>query len=268
MYEFLLWLQGKMTTPTNYSWFHIMFLVITVGVTVLLCLFFKDSDEKTFRRIILIAWIIIVVFEIYKEVIFSFNYDSENHWEYQWYSFPFQMCSTPFYVLPFIAFLPRGKFQKVSDAFMSYTSFYAFFAGLCVMLYPNDVFISTIGINIQTMIHHGSQVALGIFVSVWNRKRFGISYFLKGIIVFVGCIAVAFILNVTVPNFVEGTFNMFYIGPKYPSTLPVLSMIYPKVPYVVFLAIYIFGFTLASFIVFGVEYLIFNKGFKRKNANA
>lgn len=112
MYELLLWLQGEMTTPTNYSWFHIMFLVITVGVTVLLCLFFKDSDEKTFRRIILIAWIIIVVFEIYKEVIFSFNYNSENHWKYQWYSFPFQMCSTPFYILPFIAFLPRGKFQK------------------------------------------------------------------------------------------------------------------------------------------------------------
>ena len=163
-------LELKMKTPTNYSWFHLVFIVIVIGVTVFLCLKFKNCSDKAFRRIVLISWISMVVLEFYKQFVYSYSVEpSVIEWDYQWYAFPYQLCSTPLYVLPFIAFMKDSKFR---DCFVAYMSTFSLFAGIAVFLYPNDVFISTIGINIQTMVHHGLQIVLGIFFIVYARKKF------------------------------------------------------------------------------------------------
>ena len=52
------------------------------------------------------------------------------------------------------------------------------------------------------------------------------------------------------------TFNMFYISPFYPCTLPVLNIIYEKTPYIVFLLCYILGFLLAGYIFTLIPILI------------
>ena len=46
---------------------------------------------------------------------------------------------------------------------------------------------------------------------------------------------------------------MFYISPYMNNDLPVLSAVYPLVPYPVYLIIYMFGFTLAAVLVYAVE---------------
>lgn len=260
-------LSGEMTTPTNYGLFHIIAFLLVIGLTVFLCLKFKNCSDKAFRIILGIFWGIIVLLEIYKQIVFSFNYENGVvTWDYQWYAFPFQFCSSPLYILPFIIFLKDGK---VRNACMSFMSTFAFFAGLVVMFYPNDVFIRTIGINIQTMVHHGSQVALGIFIFVHNRKKANWKYFLTGIIPYVALVLSALVLNVTFIYITTETFNMFYISPYFACTLPLLSMIYASVPYVVFLFVYIFGFVLAAAIMFAIMYGIYKLVLKvkqKKNA--
>ena len=146
-------LQTSMDVPTAYGWFHLMFVILTVIATVLLCVFFRDCDKKTFKRIVMISWIIMIFFEVYKQVSNSFFYsDGKIVFDYPWIYFPFQLCSTPFYVLPFIFLLKDGK---VKDIFMSFLMSFSLFGGLAVMLYPGDVFNNMVGINIQTMFHHG-----------------------------------------------------------------------------------------------------------------
>ena len=79
IYKFLSWLSGTFEeAPGNYGWFHIMFLVIVIAATGLICHCFKNANDKTFRRIVMIAWIVMVIFEIYKEVIFAFHIDEED----------------------------------------------------------------------------------------------------------------------------------------------------------------------------------------------
>jgi hypothetical protein len=46
---------------------------------------------------------------------------------------------------------------------------------------------------------------------------------------------------------------MFYISPHYACTLPVLSIIYDKAPYAVFLITYLLGFSFISALFFGIE---------------
>ena len=248
-------LTASMETPGNYGWFHIMMLSIIIFLTVLLCAVGRNWTDKAFRRFILWSWIINVIGELYVVLAFSFeNVDGAAVWDYAWYMFPFQFCSSPAYTLPFIAFLKDGKAR---DAFISFTGSFSFFAGLAVMLYPNDVFISTIGINIQTMIHHGMQLMLGIFVLVHQRRKLTHAYFLRGIFVFSALVLIAMVLNLGVYEIfqnlgMDDTFNMFFISPHFDCTLPVLSLFWDLVPYPVFLAIYIIGFSLVAALMYYV----------------
>ena len=263
-------LEATMETPTNYGWFHLIFIAIAILSTVFLCIKFRDCDDKIFRRIVLIGWILIAALEVYKQIIFSYNFDNGVvTWDYQWYAFPYQFCSTPLYALPFIIFLKDGK---IRDAFVMYMSTFSLFAGLAVFAYPNDVFITTIGINIQTMIHHGLQIVFGIYFAVYSWRKYNFSSFLKSITVFVGFSLLAILLDISVykifiANGIDETFNMFFISPYFPCTLPILSMIYEKINYFLFLFMYLIGFVLAALLVCGIEKLFINHS-KKGNKNA
>ncbi len=245
-------LDFRITTPTNYGWFHILFIFLIAAVTALFLIKFRNCNDKVFRRIILICWIVMIVLEIYKQFIYTFNYvDGTIEIDYQWYIFPFQFCSTPLYVLPFIAFMKEGK---VRNYFTAFVATFVLFGGVVVYIYPNDVFTTRLGIDIQTMTHHGLQVVLGIFILVREIKKIGLKFLLKSVTIFTVLSAIACILNeigyyALTANGMDDSFNMFYISPHFATHLPILSTIYQNVPYPVFLLIYLLGFALIAAII-------------------
>ncbi len=247
MTEFLHILEAEMERPLPYGVFHICAIALVAAAAVLLFRR-RDADDRAFRLICFLFWTVLFLFEAYKQIIFSFNYNGgEPYWDYQWYAFPFQLCSAQLYVLPFVFLSKEGSpVRRASSAFLAT---YSLFAGTAVMLYPVSVFIETIGINIQTMVWHGSQIILGVFLLARNRKELNRRFFLSGASVFLILVAVAMALNLTVPHITDETFNMFFISPYFPSTLPVLDIIYPLVPWPVFFMIYLIGYTLAAFLV-------------------
>jgi hypothetical protein len=246
-------LSGQMPRPGNYGWFHLMFMGIILLVTVFLCVRYRDASPKQERAILLFFWGLIVLLELYKELQFAMNYTepvAENPitWSYEWGSFPFQFCSTPFYILPIAALARR---EKVRDAARMFLATYALIAGIAVYLYPNDVFIGTIGINIQTMVHHGTQVILGVYLGMRLRREGKLvrPVFLRGCLIFVIMVAIALGLNLAAPLFTDRTFNMFFIGPRFPCSLVILDQIYPRIPYLAFLALYVLGFSLVALLM-------------------
>ncbi len=252
----LTFLDGRMETPTNYGIWHICFLLLTIGATVLMTVLFRNASDRTMRRVLTVMWVIFLVLEVYKHIVFSFSVeDGRIVFDYPWYIFPFQFCSTPFYALPFLIFLKDGP---VRDFFMMFTTGFVLFAGLAVMLYPNDVFTTRTGVNIQTMVHHGMQVVMGVMLVAYNRRRMTLRNLGGGIAVFALFAATAMTLNELAyifftANGLDDTFNMFFISRHFPCTLPILSTVYELVPYPVFLLIYLLGFALVSALLFGIE---------------
>ena len=245
-------LSARMPEPTMYGWFHLIFLALTIGLTTFLCWKCRDCSAKTFKWIVASAWIVMVVLEIFKQLVFSFNYENGvARWDYDWYSFPYQLCSTPIYLLPFIAFKKEGGFR---DSIISFVSTFALFGGLVTMIFPATVFVPHIVVNIQTMVHHGLQIVIGIFMLVHERKRLNLMFFVKSIYVFGVTFAIAMAINLIVPTFTTDTVNMFYISPYFACSLPLLDMIYANTHYVVFLIIYILGFVLAAFAIYKIQY--------------
>ena len=269
--QILYFFEGKMQIPSPFGWFHLLFICLVICSTVLLCVKFRDCDDKIFRRIALITCIALLFFEVLKQLIFAFEYDGYTvSWNYAWYVFPYQLCDTPLYVLPIIAILKDGKLR---DALISYSAFFVMFGGLVTFIYPSTVFASTTLINLQTMIHHGSQIVLGIFFAVRNRQNFNLRFFLKGVPVFATLVAIAIILNEAMYGYVSTNapgdlFNVFYISRHFPCTLPILSEVYKAVPYPVFCLIYILGFTLIALAIYGIEKLIIHLVGRKSPLNA
>lgn len=253
-----------MPIPTMYGVFHIISLVVVIGLTALLCWKCRDCSPKTFKWIVASAWIIMVVLEIIKQLVFSFHFDGNKvYWQYEWHAFPFHLCSAPLYVLPFIAFKKHGKFR---DCIMSFITTFVLFGGLSTMLIPATVFVEYGMVNIQTMVHHGAQIVLGIFILVHERKRLNLKFFLSSLYVFAVLFVMALSLNLIMKQVITDPFNMFYISPYYPCMLPLLDIVYANVPYAVFLLIYIIGFVLVAFLTYLIVYGFIKLGMtKRKN---
>lgn len=253
--KILSFLQFEMTEPTPYGWFHLMWIAIVIAVTVFLCVKFKNCDDKIFRRITLIVWIVIVVLEIYKQFSFSFeNNNGVGEWDYSWYSFPFQFCSTPLYLLPIVVFMKDGK---VRDSVIAFLMTYAFFGGIAAFILPSDLFIEEAMINIQTMVHHGSQIVIGIFYYVVYRKKINLTFILKGFFTFAVMIFIALTLNIVFYHAfikeIDETFNMFYISPYFENTMPVLGFFYERVNNILFIVLYFICF---SFISIAIYYIM------------
>jgi hypothetical protein len=242
-----------METPTLFGWFHILWLGITVVSTILLCRFYKGDV----RRMILTVTLVVIALEIYKQINYSFSYENGITFSYRWYAFPFQFCSTPMY-----AGLLTGVFRKgkIHEALCAYLASYSIFAGCCVMFYPAQVFIDTVGINIQTMFWHGGMVVVGIWLLATGYVRVNKTTILKAMCVFLCFIGVAMVMNEIAyhSDLIDAAFNMFYISPHLPSTLPVYSAIHNALPYPISLTIYVLAFTMAADLILCVGYFFQN----------
>ena len=247
-------LSAEWEVPTVYGWFHLTFCGILAAVTLALCLLFANAKEKTFRRVLFCGWILIFLFEFYKQLTLSLEVENGIAvWSFSWYHFPFQLCSSPLYLLPLAAFLPESRAR---DGILFFLATYSLVGGASVYIYPDTVFVEAIGRCIQTMVHHGLQVAFGILIFVHEQRKILWRNFLAAIPCFLFLVGIALALNIGVHSAIpDQTFNMFFISPYFSCEIPIFGEVYPGLlPYPLFLVLYILVLTLASAILFSAAY--------------
>ena len=241
--------KTSMEIPQPYGWFHLLFWALAIGFGILLCVTHKKGDDKRVRRVVFIVAVIVVLFEIYKQIVYNFTGGEEITFKYQWYIFPWQFCSIPMYVGLLTGIFRKGRIHNALCAFLAT---YAMFAGLCVMVYPGDVFIRFIGINIQTMVCHGSMIIVAIYLLYTQYVKLNHKTMLAAMSVFAVALGIAVLLNevayrVWLP---EGeTFNMFFVSPHFPPTLLVYSSVQAAVAYPWCLILYFAGFSAATYVI-------------------
>ena len=242
-------LDTQIECPKPYGILHLSFFIISIIAGIWLCLAFKNPNERTVKKIILIITLSVIALEIYKQFNYTFTYsDGKINAAYRWFIFPFQFCSMPMYV-GLIASLSKKWLHKAATAFLAT---YSMFAGICVMIYPNDILTTTLGINIQSLICHGSMISIGIFLLGSGYVKHEHKTMLYAVPVFSTAVGIAMILNeVAVATKIIGdqTFNMFFINPHFPPSLPVYSIVQEYVPFPFCVIIYILAFSLASYVI-------------------
>ena len=131
------------------------------------------------------------------------------------------------------------------------------------MFYPAEIFVSYVGICIQSYFHHAVQVLVGVVIAVRTARENKLDrrFFLGGTYVFLVLFGIAMLMNeaghrLLVANAIDDSFNMFFISPYYPCSLPVLSEVQKITPYPVFLLTYLLGFTLIAGVIFCLEKIL------------
>lgn len=266
MFEKLLYfLQTEMPEPTPFGWFHLLCIAIMFGIIIILFITRKKHNNKRLKKILLVYGLVALILEILKQLSWSFNYDTVSKlvtWDYKWYAFPFQLCTTPIYVSIICAFLKKGK---VRDSLLSYLSFFTILGSISTIILPESCFVEDILVNIHTMYLHLGSFILSVYLLFTKEVKLTKNNFIRATIVFLIFIFIAQSLNILVYNsslLNDETFNMFFISPYFTSSLPVYDIIQEKVPYILFLIIYIVTLTMGAGIIYSIS-LGINKLFKK-----
>lgn len=253
--------QGEMPKPGLFSWFHILFFIAIIVATVLVSYFFRNAEEKVYKRILFIGWITVIILEIMKQIIKPFHYGPPSYWEYNFYDFPFHLCSMIFYLLPILIFVKKEKCPFLIDMINGFMSFFVLLSGLVVCVYTEIVMSNLIFTNIQTLVHHGTQVILGVYIFVWNRKNINIYTYFKSLIAFGVTASIAILINVA---FYPRGIDMFYLNPLQITSLPLVYVVQEKAGFVV----YLFGYLIVIFslglLVFFIETSIYKLILKKQ----
>lgn len=241
------WLGKTMEQPAPFGTFHLCFFIGFLILAICLVVFCKKCSDKVFRKIVFVCWLIICIFEVFKQILW--NYDFTNNTfsgYYNWSSFPYQLCSLPFYVWPITIFGKDSKFRDVVNMFIST---FLFFAGFAYFFFPVS-FCGYVFINIQTLVHHGMQAVVGLYVFAHESNKFNFKIFFKSFIVLVVSIIVAILLNVLVTVVFNSYTNLFELNPINLTQAVVFGDIVNAVGYIPFVFIYIFGFTAFAIVIY------------------
>ena len=262
VFEKLLYLlQGEMNEPQVFGWFHCVWLILTVIFIFILYNKENKYNEKKLKLVLGVYSVIALIFEILKQLIWSFNYDYLTDvvtWNYEWYAFPFQLCTTPIYVCLICFFLKNNKIRK---SLLSYISFITILGSIATIIMPNSCFVNDILVNIHTMWLHCGSFVVSVYLLMSSEVEINKQNFKRACAVFLSFVFIAIILNIFIYNMriLNGeTFNMFYISPYFQSTLPVFDIVWQSVPYIIFLLIYVFAIVLGGFLIYLIALLIKN----------
>lgn len=254
-------LQMQMHTPKAFGWFHLMWIGITIFSLIILFKIRKKYSNKQLKIVLGVYGIIALIFEIIKQLIWSFNYDIVNNivtWDYQWYAAPFQLCTTPIFVSIICLFLKDGK---IRNSLLSYMAFVTILGGLITILIPDSCFVSDTLINIHTMWLHCGSFVVSVYLIMSGAVKIKKQNLISAFAVFVIFVLIAEILNIAVynTNILNGeTFNMFYISPYFASTLPVFNVLQEKLPFILYLITYIIAVCTGASVVCGIANLTKN----------
>ena len=248
-------LQTLSPMPRVWGTYHVLMLAVAVFAVYLLWRYGRDASDHTFRVIVGTIWGVLVLFEVLKQgVSSSFIVADRLVLAYPWSIFPFQLCSTPFYILPFVAFWRDGFLRR---ACMAYSATFALFGGLIVLLTPASVFSITYFGNIQTMVHHILQMAVGVYIAVHERYEMRFWQLFGGCGVFLFLLGTAVHLNERMHVYllekgISTTFNMFFISPYHPSPIAPVNTWYDRLSALGIAFFYALGLSVMAFAVFFV----------------
>lgn len=251
MEEIILFFETKIKTPLPWGTYHLCCLGVLALCTVLLFAFGKRlrKNPRTVRRLTAGIGIFLLVIELFKQVLIGLHADENGvYWDYPWYAFPFQLCSTPLYACIALLFCPEGR---VRQALCCYLGTFGMIGGIAVMLIPSTVFVDTLFLDLHTMAWHICLVLLGVLQ--WSGGTIGMRFsdLCGGSIVFLICVCIAVALNLSLPQYAEEGFNMFYLSPYVPISMSdFVEKLWENVPYPVYLIGYVLALLLAAAAIF------------------
>lgn len=134
MKEFIIKTAWMMVPPQPYSAFHICITAVGFLIAVLAAyVLSRKMERKFFIRLLFFCGVILTASEIYKQL---FLYYVVNQEKYDWWYFPFQLCSLPMY---FCLLLPLVKNRKLQLIILTFMQDFNLLGGIMALAEPSGL---------------------------------------------------------------------------------------------------------------------------------
>ncbi len=242
--------------PEPYGLFHILFTLLSVTVIIAVCYFMRKNKEMTFRRVLLSVGSILILSEIYKQIYYVYAAGGEG---YDWYIFPFQLCSVPMYLCVAVGLMKKNK---VRDALCEYLVSIGFLGGIMAYAEPSGILNGHYFTLIHSCIWHALLVFIALYILFTDNAAHSLGGYKRSMLVTCGVVICATMLNIIFSK--KPDFNMCYISPFYNTPLAVFKsfdeFFEGALGYgagrILSIIIYIIALMLGGFIIYSASYLI------------
>ena len=253
--DFIEMTAWEMEKPAAYGAFHLTFTFVGLAISIALALLFRKFDKKGNRIVLMSCGIFLVLTEIYKQL---FYYYHMGNGSYQWWIFPFQLCSVPMYLCLIAPWLKPGKVQRGMYTFMMT---FNLLGGLMAFIEPSGIVHEHWSLTLHAFIWHMMLIFIGLYLGFSKFGGKTMKDYLLAIATFCGLCVIAFAFNLLLWDVSGGSVNNFYIGPAI-SPLAVFKGIATKSGWLACTLHYIPSLSAGAFLLF-LPFYFANKAKKK-----
>lgn len=170
----------------------------------------RSLSDRTIDRILFGCGLFLAAWEIYKQL---FLYFVINHGQYDWWFFPFQLCSLPMYLCLAVPLTRQTQAKTVVYTFMQD---FSLLGGIAALVVPEGFCHIHWSLTLHGYVWHLLLVMMGLLLGLSGRTDLSPRGFLSTLPVFVCACLAATLINVLAPGY--GQADMFYISPYHPSS--------------------------------------------------
>lgn len=241
MYELMKLTAWGMEKPKPYHAFHLIFVIVGLSLCVFLAWLFRKASEKTNKIILVSCGAFLVITEIYKQLFYTFYIGGGD---YQWWIFPFQLCSVPMYLCLIAPFIKK---ESVRGWLYTFLATYNLVGGFISLFEPSGLCHEYVTLTLHAFVWHIMLVFIGFYLIASGRAGKRLIDFLPSIGVFGALAIFAQIINF---KFGDRGVNMFYISLLRDTPLAVFKDITLATNRFVNMILYMFALTLGAFVFF------------------
>lgn len=258
------WIEATawgMDKPKAYGAFHLIFTFAGLAVCVLLAYLLRNTGKRGNRAVLGGVGLFLLVTEIYKQL-FYYYYIGDH--SYEWWIFPFQLCSVPMYLCLVAPFLKEGRVQSAMYHFM--TTF-NLLGGLMAFIEPSGIVHEYWTLTLHAFVWHMLLIFVGFYLIASGRGAKTMKDYRWSVAVFLCLAVMAFTINLIFWGPSEGTIKMFYVGPA-TSPLLVFEQISRACGWLVCDLVYIPAVCAGAFLMFLPAYLYERRKGKKQQMSA
>ncbi len=246
----------------------------------------RQSRARVIRILAVCGWILAIL-EVYKQL---FLYHIVNGGTYDWWYFPFQLCSVPMYLCILLPVLCKAgkaapdpylssecgnvnftcRRSKSCTAMLTFLATYTFVGAVAALAVPEDFLRSYVTLTLHGFIWHGILLFICLVVVFSGIADLSCGGFMRATALFGGLCVIAVIINVlTEPVMAKAHAAglvpdpyaaMFYLNPYHISPQPIVDTVQKSAGIPLGLALYVIVIIAAS----GLAALVFRRLLKAR----
>lgn len=160
------------------------------------------------QQLLIFLAVLFPLSELAKQILLFIN----NGCTYDWWYFPFQLCSIPMYLLPLYCLLPE-KFWGLRKVLANFMVDFGLLGGIFAFADTSGMHYDLPVLTLHSYLWHFLLIYLGFFLIFTQRNSSLPKDFLLPGTLFLLLVGIATLLNIALRT--KGLINMFYVSPYY-----------------------------------------------------